>query len=259
VDARRAREFADLIDGDLGGFNYLAATASTGHGEEALKWIMGSLAAVLNERGLPFSKASSVLPPDYLAAFAHDLAEGRFEKSFAKDIFAELLAAPRFQMLFGTQWIVEDPDICGGRATYRGSRLVVADFSARLNGTMTLAEALDDWGYVLTPEKLSHGEAYLVARDEIGWESPARIDGPTAVYRVASNPRFKAADASAIDALIAEIVAANPDNAAKVADQPKLVQWFVGQVMKAVKAKGLPPMPAPTVLAKLQAHFGVSG
>jgi uncharacterized protein (DUF433 family) len=257
VEPRRAREFCDLIDGDAAGFDYLGAAATYGNGEEVLKWTMGGLAAALNERGLAFTQASQVLPADYLGAFVHALVNGGFEKSFAKDIFAALLTVPRHRQVFGTEWITEDPDICGGRATYRGSRLEVADFSARIAADHDLDEILEDWGYVLTVDKLSHGEAYLVARDEMGWWHTEWIDGRTAVHRLSEDPRFKAADTSEIDALLDEVIAANPDNAAKVKDQPKLVQWFVGQAMKAVKAKGLPPMPPPVVLEKLKAKFGV--
>jgi hypothetical protein len=257
ADPRRAREFADLLDGDLSGFDYLARAAQDGNGEEVMKWIMGSLAAALNERRLPFSAVSTVLPADYLCAFVTALVGGEIERSFAKDIFAGVIEAPRYRTVFGTEHIVEDPLVCGGRATYRGSRLEVALKSAECDSEGGLEYVLDSWGYHLNLALLQHGEAYLVARDEMGWEQTIRRDGYDIVKLVASDPRFKAADASVIDALIEEVIAANPDNAAKVAEQPKLAQWFVGQVMKAVKSQGLPPMPATVVMEKLKARFGV--
>lgn len=258
VEPRRAREFCDLIDGDASGFDYLGAAAVDGNGDEILKWAMGGLAAALNERGLAFAQVSQVLPADYLAAFVSALVKGEFEKSFAKDVFAALMAAPRFQAVFGTEWVTENPDICGGRATFRGSRMEIATFSARIADGATLLDILQETGYLPDINMAIEAEAYLVARDEMGWWRTERIDGHTAVCRIASDPRFKAADTSEIDALLDEVIAANPDNAAKVKDQPKLVQWFVGQTMKAVKTKGLPPMPPPVVLEKLKAKFGVA-
>jgi aspartyl-tRNA(Asn)/glutamyl-tRNA(Gln) amidotransferase subunit B len=52
--------------------------------------------------------------------------------------------------------------------------------------------------------------------------------------------------------IIEQVLAANPENAEKVKSEPKLIQWFVGQTMKAAKGKA----PAPVVLEKLKARFG---
>jgi uncharacterized protein (DUF433 family) len=249
---KRAQEFVDLLDGDLDGFGYLVAATPAGSGDEALKWIMGGLAALLNERGLAFSDVHRVLPADYLRAFVDAYVGNRFERSFAKDVFAELVAAERFRTVFGTEEIVEDPEICGGRATYQGSRLEVADFSKRLRGGVPLEEILEDWGYALTLDRLQHGEAYLVAREEMGFEQFVRRTGEEIVARIIAQPRFKAADASEVDAIIAQVLAANPEMVARVPNEPKLVNWLVGQTMKAAKGKA----PAPVVLAKLNAHFG---
>jgi len=59
------------------------------------------------------------------------------------------------------------------------------------------------------------------------------------------------ADSSEIDIIITKIIEANPEQAAKVKNEPKLIQWFVGQVMKVAKGKA----PASIVLEKLQLHF----
>lgn len=50
------------------------------------------------------------------------------------------------------------------------------------------------------------------------------------------------------------MIAANAEQAAKVQENPKLLQWFVGQVMKAGKGKA----PAATVQEKLKQRFGVA-
>jgi aspartyl-tRNA(Asn)/glutamyl-tRNA(Gln) amidotransferase subunit B len=47
-------------------------------------------------------------------------------------------------------------------------------------------------------------------------------------------------DVGAIEKVIAEIVAANPDKAAQAKEKPAMIGWFVGQVMKASGGKANP-------------------
>jgi aspartyl-tRNA(Asn)/glutamyl-tRNA(Gln) amidotransferase subunit B len=47
-------------------------------------------------------------------------------------------------------------------------------------------------------------------------------------------------DTGAIEAIIDEVIAANPDQAAAVKEKPKSMGWFVGQVMKASGGKANP-------------------
>jgi aspartyl-tRNA(Asn)/glutamyl-tRNA(Gln) amidotransferase subunit B len=47
-------------------------------------------------------------------------------------------------------------------------------------------------------------------------------------------------DMGAIEKLVDDVIAANPDQAAKVAENPKSMGWFVGQVMKASQGKANP-------------------
>ena len=47
-------------------------------------------------------------------------------------------------------------------------------------------------------------------------------------------------DLGAIEAAVDEIIAANPDKAAAVADKPQAIGWFVGQAMKATGGKANP-------------------
>jgi aspartyl-tRNA(Asn)/glutamyl-tRNA(Gln) amidotransferase subunit B len=47
-------------------------------------------------------------------------------------------------------------------------------------------------------------------------------------------------DVSAIEAIVARIVAANPDRAAQAREKPAVVGWFVGEVMKASQGKANP-------------------
>jgi aspartyl-tRNA(Asn)/glutamyl-tRNA(Gln) amidotransferase subunit B len=58
-------------------------------------------------------------------------------------------------------------------------------------------------------------------------------------------------DTGAIEKLVAEIVAANPDKAAQVKANPKLLGWFVGQVMKASGGKANPQAVNELLKAKL--------
>jgi aspartyl-tRNA(Asn)/glutamyl-tRNA(Gln) amidotransferase subunit B len=47
-------------------------------------------------------------------------------------------------------------------------------------------------------------------------------------------------DLSAIEKVVDDIIAANPDKAAQVKDKPQLLGWFVGQVMKSSGGKANP-------------------
>ena len=47
-------------------------------------------------------------------------------------------------------------------------------------------------------------------------------------------------DTGAIEQIVDEIIAANPDQAAQARDKPKAIGWFVGQVMKASQGKANP-------------------
>ena len=49
-------------------------------------------------------------------------------------------------------------------------------------------------------------------------------------------------DTGAIEAIVDDIIAANPEQAAKVRDKPKSIGWFVGQVMKQSGGKANPAM-----------------
>jgi Asp-tRNA(Asn)/Glu-tRNA(Gln) amidotransferase B subunit len=185
VDQLRAIELENLFDGWLGGFYYIEAVSNvSGDGVESVKWLMGLLAAHLNESGQSIRDVGKILPADYLGTFIKYLMTGKFPRSFAKDVFAALLKAERF---------VEHED-------------------------------------------------HL-----------RRMTGEEIMDTLVADPKFQAADSSFIDELIEQVVAANAEQAAKVAEQPKLVQWFVGQVLKLAKGKA----PAADVLEKLKTRFGV--
>ena len=58
-------------------------------------------------------------------------------------------------------------------------------------------------------------------------------------------------DTGAIEKIVDEIIAANPEQAAKVKDKPSLAGWFVGQVMKASQGKANPQAVQALVKEKL--------
>jgi len=58
-------------------------------------------------------------------------------------------------------------------------------------------------------------------------------------------------DTGAIEAAVAEIIAANPAQVEKAQDNPKLAGWFVGQVMQATGGKANPKAVNDIVMAKL--------
>ena len=58
-------------------------------------------------------------------------------------------------------------------------------------------------------------------------------------------------DTGAIEKAVIEIIVANPDQVEKAKVNPKLVGWFVGQVMKATGGKANPKQVNEFVTAKL--------
>jgi len=58
-------------------------------------------------------------------------------------------------------------------------------------------------------------------------------------------------DTGAIEAAVAEVVAANPEKAAQALAKPALAGWFVGQVMKATGGKANPQAVQEMVRRKL--------
>ena len=60
-------------------------------------------------------------------------------------------------------------------------------------------------------------------------------------------------DAGAIEQVAAEIIAANPDQVARLRDNPKVFGWFVGQVMKATQGQANPQLVNEVLKKKLDA------
>ncbi|MDP3524633.1 MAG: Asp-tRNA(Asn)/Glu-tRNA(Gln) amidotransferase subunit GatB [Hoeflea sp.] len=87
-----------------------------------------------------------------------------------------------------------------------------------------------------------------IAKDlfEIIWQ-----EGGNPAEVVESRGMKQVTDTGAIEKAVDEIIAANPDQVAKVAAKPALAGWFVGQVMKATGGKANPQAVQDLVKAKL--------
>lgn len=79
------------------------------------------------------------------------------------------------------------------------------------------------------------------------WDSPEKAPAD-----IAKSMGFEPADNSAIDAIVDEVIAANPDKVAEITGgNPKMVNWLTGQVMKASQGKANPKMVTDSITAKL--------
>lgn len=117
---------------------------------------------------------------------------------------------------------------------------VINELFGRLN-----KEGRDITGSPVTAEQLSAiidliGEGTIsgkIAKDlfEIVWQ-----EGGDPRALVESRGMKQVTDLSAIEKVVDDIVAANPDKAAQVKDKPQSLGWFVGQVMKASGGKANP-------------------
>ncbi|PDT86836.1 Asp-tRNA(Asn)/Glu-tRNA(Gln) amidotransferase GatCAB subunit B [Bradyrhizobium sp. Y36] len=117
---------------------------------------------------------------------------------------------------------------------------VINELFGRLN-----KEGRDITGSPVSAEQLSGivdliGEGTIsgkIAKDlfEIVWQ-----EGGDPRALVESRGMKQVTDLSAIEKVVDDIIAANPDKAAQVKDKPQSLGWFVGQVMKASGGKANP-------------------
>jgi len=79
------------------------------------------------------------------------------------------------------------------------------------------------------------------------WEEPEKAPAD-----IAKAMGFEPADTGAIDAIIDEVIANNPDKVAEIqGGNAKMANWLTGQVMKASKGKANPKMVTDSITAKL--------
>lgn len=130
--------------------------------------------------------------------------------------------------------------VAKGRDTKLAANWVINEYFGRLNkegkDIDTSPITADQLGGVV--DLISNGDiSGKIAKElfEIVWEEggdPAKIVEERGMKQVT--------DTGAIEAIVDEIIAANPDQVTKVKNKPQLLGWFVGQVMKESKGKANP-------------------
>jgi aspartyl-tRNA(Asn)/glutamyl-tRNA(Gln) amidotransferase subunit B len=143
-------------------------------------------------------------------------------------------------------------DVANGRDAKLAANWVINDLFGRLNkealGIDQCPISAAQLGAVL--DLITSGDiSGKIAKElfEILWEEggdPARIVEERSMKQVT--------DSAAIEAVIDDIIAANPDQVATIKTKPGLIGWFVGQVMKATGGKANPATVNALLRAKLE-------
>ncbi|QDG78341.1 Asp-tRNA(Asn)/Glu-tRNA(Gln) amidotransferase subunit GatB [Labrenzia sp. PHM005] len=165
------------------------------------------------------------LPDDKKARFVKDFGLTAYD---ADVLVAEKTSADFFEELakgrdakLAANWLINE---LFGRLNKEGKDLETSPVSAaQLGGIIDLIKAGTISG--------------KIAKDvfEIVW-----TEGGDPAQIVEDRGMKQVTDLGAIEAIVDEIIAANPDKVQQAKDKPNLVGWFVGQVMKASKGKANP-------------------
>ncbi len=142
-------------------------------------------------------------------------------------------------------------EVAKGRDAKLAANWVINEYFGRLNKEgkeiATSPISADQLGGVV--DLISKGDiSGKIAKDlfDIVWSEggdPAKIVEERSMKQVT--------DTGAIEAVVDEIIANNPDQVEKVKDKPQLLGWFVGQVMKESKGKANPQAVNEILKAKL--------
>jgi aspartyl-tRNA(Asn)/glutamyl-tRNA(Gln) amidotransferase subunit B len=190
-----------------------------------------ALAAALPE--LPDAKKTRFMAQYGLSVYDADVLVGERESA---DFFESVVAADgrRRDPKAAANWVINE---LFGRLNKDGHGIAESPVSA-----VQLGAVLD-----LIADGTISGK---IAKDlfEIVWS-----EGGDPREIVAARGMKQVTDTGAIEAVVDEIVAANPDKAAQAKEKPAMVGWFVGQVMKASGGKANPQ----TVNALLKAKLGI--
>ncbi|MFO1142276.1 MAG: Asp-tRNA(Asn)/Glu-tRNA(Gln) amidotransferase subunit GatB [Amaricoccus sp.] len=141
--------------------------------------------------------------------------------------------------------------VAAGRDGKQAANWVINELFGRLNRE---ARAVDD--SPVNPAQLG-GLIDLVGSGEISGKIAKDVfeilwtEGGDPATIVADRGLRQVTDTSAIEAAVAEVVAANPEKAAQAIAKPSMAGWFVGQVMKATGGKANPQAVNALVKAKL--------
>ncbi|WP_420338158.1 Asp-tRNA(Asn)/Glu-tRNA(Gln) amidotransferase subunit GatB [Roseibium sp.] len=165
------------------------------------------------------------LPDDKKARFVKDFGLTAYD---ADVLVAEKASADFFEEVakgrdakLAANWLINE---LFGRLNKEGRDLETSPVSAaQLGGIIDLIKAGTISG--------------KIAKDvfEIVW-----TEGGDPAQIVEDRGMKQVTDLGAIEAIVDEIIAANPDKVEQAKDKPNLVGWFVGQVMKASKGKANP-------------------
>lgn len=140
----------------------------------------------------------------------------------------------------------------GSKAGKKVANWVINTLLGKLNETfLTIAEspispaALNELVNLVEAGTISNNQAKDVFNAI--WENP-----DVSPAKQAKAMGFEPADTGAIDSIIDEIIAANPDKVAEIqGGNPKMANWLTGQVMKASKGKANPKMVTDSISQKL--------
>jgi len=186
-----------------------------------------------------------------------DLLPLEFDDAFIEELAKELPELPdekraRFIKDFGltaydSNVLVADRDsaafyeaVAEGRDGKLAANWVINELFGRLNkedlAVTSSPVSAEQLGGIV--DLISKGDiSGKIAKDlfEIVW-----TEGGDPAQLVEERGMKQVTDTGAIEKIVDEIVAANPDQVAKAQENPKLMGWFVGQVMKASQGKANP-------------------
>jgi len=180
------------------------------------------------------------LTEDYVAALARDLPELPDEKK-ARFIRDYGLSAYDADVLVGERTTAEFYEaVARGRDSKSAANWVINELFGRLNkegkGIEQSPISADQLGCILDllAERVISGK---IAKDlfEIVWS-----EGGDPWDIVESRGLKQVTDTTAIERIVDEIIAANPDKVAQAKAKPTVIGWFVGQAMKASGGKANP-------------------
>ena len=185
-----------------------------------------------------------LLPLEFDDAFIEELAKelpelpdekrARFIKDFGLTAYdANVLVADRDSAAFYEA-------VAEGRDGKLAANWVINELFGRLNkedlAVTSSPVSAEQLGGIV--DLISKGDiSGKIAKDlfEIVW-----TEGGDPAQLVEERGMKQVTDTGAIEKIVDEIVAANPDQVAKAQENPKLMGWFVGQVMKASQGKANP-------------------
>jgi aspartyl-tRNA(Asn)/glutamyl-tRNA(Gln) amidotransferase subunit B len=171
---------------------------------------------------LPDEKKSRFMRDYALSAYDADvLVAERDTAAYFEAVIKDAVGTPRRDAKLAANWIINE---MGGRLNKEGKDITASPVSEK-----QLATILD-----LIAEGTISGK---IAKDvfEVVW---AEGGDPRAI--VEQRGLKQVTDLSAIEKIVDEIVAKNPDKVADARTNPKAIGWFVGQVMKASGGKANP-------------------